>query len=190
MIEELDVLILRQCRELFDGRGSDSGIWDVLARQEIQQAASVTRDALREVRETVAGYRRPTLAGELAGAQEMLAAAGIGYHAEGQAPELSPHAEEALAWAVREGVTNVIRHSRAQRCVVRLSGTGDRVELEIIDDGAAGRADSPAASPRGSGLRALAERLAAAGGACEAHAQPAAGFRLSSWVPVASGRQA
>ncbi|HEU0168040.1 MAG TPA: histidine kinase, partial [Chloroflexota bacterium] len=106
------------------------------ARQEIQEAAGVTRDALREVRETVAGYRRPTLAGELAGAQELLAAAGIGCHVEGQPPELAPEAETALAWTLREAITNVIRHSRAQRCAIRVEHRGGSVELEVSDDGA------------------------------------------------------
>lgn len=65
------------------------------------------------MRETVAGYRRPTLERELEGAQEMLAAAAIGYHLDGHVPTLPAASEEALAWAVREGVTNVIRHSGA-----------------------------------------------------------------------------
>jgi two-component system sensor histidine kinase DesK len=154
------------------------------ARQEIQQAGSVTRDALREVRETVAGYRRPTLAGELAGAQEMLAAAGIGYHVDGQPPELPRNAEDALAWAVREGVTNVIRHSRARRCVIRFSERGANVELEIIDDGVGTPIESIRPAGSGNGLQGLAERMSAAGGTCEAGPVPDGGFSLKASVPV------
>ncbi|MGH2469443.1 MAG: sensor histidine kinase, partial [Chloroflexota bacterium] len=130
------------------------------ARQEIREAAGVTREALREVRETVAGYRRPTLAGELAAAEEMLAAAGIGCHIEGQPPALAPEIEGALAWTLREAVTNVIRHSRARRCTIRLSDHGDRAELEVADDGLEQLA---ASGGEGNGLAGAAERMAAVG---------------------------
>jgi two-component system sensor histidine kinase DesK len=126
------------------------------ARHEIQEAAGVTREALREVRETVAGYRRPTLVGELAGAQEMLAAAGIGYHLEGQPPELPLETESALAWMLREAITNFICHSRARRCVVRLSEQQGGIELEVIDDGQGCPAGS---NGQGSGLAGAAERM-------------------------------
>jgi two-component system sensor histidine kinase DesK len=154
------------------------------ARQEIQQAASVTRDALREVRETVAGYRRPTLAGELAGAQEMLAAAGIGYRLDEQPPELPSEAEDTLAWVVREGVTNVIRHSRARRCVIRFTERDATVEVEVIDDGARTRAEPQQGTGAGNGLRGLAERMSVAGGTCEAGPLRAGGFCLKASLPI------
>jgi len=150
------------------------------ARGEIQEAASVTRQALREVRDTVAGFRRPTLAGELSAAREMLGAAGIGCHIEGDRLDVPPHVEPALAWAVREGVTNVMRHSRAQRCVIELRRDGESIRLDIIDDGVG----ASNLSAGGNGLLGLAERLAAAGGRCDAHAGDPRGFRLSAWVAV------
>lgn len=153
------------------------------ARHEIQEAASVTRQALRDVREAVAGYRRPTLADELLGAQEMLAAAGIGCRVDGQSPALPPDRESALAWALREGVTNVIRHSRAQRCVISLTDTGDRVELAVADDGRGVQAASLGSSG-GNGLAGLKERLATVGGRAEAQPSAGGGFRLAVWVPL------
>ncbi|MDQ6671128.1 MAG: histidine kinase [Chloroflexota bacterium] len=157
------------------------------ARHEIQEAASITRQALRDVRAAVAGYRRPTLAQELAGAQEMLAAAGIGVHVEAAPLALPSEREAALAWALREGVTNVIRHSRAQRCVIRLRRAAGRATLEVVDDGCEPSSASAgaSASASGSGLAGLAERLSGVGGAVQANAVPEGGFCLAAWVPLA-----
>ncbi|MFI5269035.1 MAG: ATP-binding protein, partial [Chloroflexota bacterium] len=85
------------------------------------------------------------------------------------------------AWAVREGVTNVIRHSRAQRCAISLIQHGDRLELEVLDDGCGQPSGSGA---RGSGLSGLAERLAAVGGAAAAQPLAGSGFRLMAWLPL------
>src|SRR5215212_7533132 len=71
--------------------------------------------------EAVADYRRPTLAEELAGASEMLQAAGIACRIENGAGVLPNAIDAVLAWAVREGTTNVIRHSRATRCRIILA---------------------------------------------------------------------
>ncbi|TME45085.1 MAG: sensor histidine kinase, partial [Chloroflexi bacterium] len=78
-----------------------------LAAHEVEDIEKVARDALREVREVVAGYRQPTLAAELAGAREALTAAGIEFRVDQDHAALPPAVEAVLAWAVREGVTNV-----------------------------------------------------------------------------------
>src|SRR5438309_515445 len=92
-----------------------------LAAHEVEDIEKVARDALRDVREAVAGYRQPTLAAELAGAHEALTAAGIDYRAEDEHMPLPPAIEAVLDWTVREGVTNVMRHSKAKRCEIRIS---------------------------------------------------------------------
>src|SRR6185437_1812303 len=88
------------------------------AAVEIGDVEAAARQALYEVREAVAGYRQPTLAGELQAAHEMLDAAGIVLTLDAApAPlPLRSTVEGMLAWTVREGVTNVIRHSRARHC--------------------------------------------------------------------------
>jgi two-component system sensor histidine kinase DesK len=160
------------------------------AEAEIADVESVARTALQEVRETVASYRRPTLIGELHAAREILAAAGIAYTfagddrvAEGQPPTF----EEALAWAVREGVTNVIRHSRARTCRVLLLREAAVARLTITDDGTAVSDDAVTAMPQleGSGLRGLAERISALGGVCDYGPQPSGGYRLAVALPLA-----
>ena len=113
---------------------------DQVAAQ-IADIEQVSRQALTDVREAVTGYRRPTLPGELAGARTALAAAGITADVPSDCAidGISTDQEAALAWALREGVTNVVRHSGARRCTVTLTARqtldGRRCELRVVDDG-------------------------------------------------------
>ena len=136
----------------------------------------VARRALREVREAVAGYRQPTLDRELYGARETLEAAGIACRIENRVGVLPGPTDAVLAWTVREGVTNVIRHSRARRCEILLTRDGDEARAEIIDDGD-GSPPGPNGYTAGSGLSGLAERVAASGGDLEAEPLPREGLR-------------
>jgi len=169
------------------------------AATEIGDVETVARKALEEVREAITGYRQPSLARELAGAREMLAA-GIELlfaGAEPPAGELPQPAETILGWAVREGVTNVIRHSRARQCSMSLSRTPTHMYFEVSDDGRAspssasvsmtGASDS---GSTGNGLRGLAERVTAAGGTFEAGPRAGGGFRLAASIPLVSTSRA
>ena len=153
------------------------------AAKEIRDIESAARKSLSEVREAVAGYRQPTLDGELKGAREMLEAAGISWWIENTAGALPKSADAVLAWAVREGVTNVIRHSRATHCEVRLARDGEEVRAEIRDDGRGSppEHEEPAV---GSGLSGLAERVTRSGGDFEAGPLPGGGFRLRVRLPL------
>jgi two-component system, NarL family, sensor histidine kinase DesK len=158
------------------------------ATTEIGDIERVARTALSEVREAVASYRQPTLARALQDAREMLAAAGIGHRIEDEqetAHALPSAAEGALSWAVREGVTNVIRHSGARQCAIRLMREPAGVCIAISDDGA-GSAVATGSEASGNGLRGLAERVEALGGRVEAGSQGNTGFLLSVWVPTPS----
>jgi two-component system sensor histidine kinase DesK len=154
------------------------------AATEVADVERVARQALREVREAVAGYRQPSLSGELSGAREVLAAAGIEAQITGLPDLLPPTVEAVLAWTVREAVTNVIRHSRAAHCEVRVSREGDAVRVEIIDDGV-GMAGLPA-GVAGSGLAGLEERVDQAGGKMLRGTAPGGGFWLEVTVPIPS----
>ncbi|TMD85965.1 MAG: sensor histidine kinase [Chloroflexi bacterium] len=149
-----------------------------LAAHEIEDIEKVARDALREVREAVTGYRQPTLAAELAGAHEVLTAAGIEYHVDHDHVPLPPAAEAVLAWTVREGVTNVMRHSQAKRCAVRIINQDGHATAEVIDDGRGGTPEA------GSGLRGLEERVRERGGTLTAEPLPHEGFRLRVTLPL------
>ena len=156
------------------------------AAAEVRDIEGVARKALREVREAVAGYRQPTLGGELDDARQMLKAAGITCRIEHEAGVLPSATDVVLAWTVREGVTNVVRHSRAQHCVIRLMRDGEEVRAEITDDGL-GFPPEHEAMTGGSGLSGLAERVAASGGDFAAKPMPEGGFRLRVSLPPQAG---
>jgi two-component system sensor histidine kinase DesK len=153
------------------------------AAAEVRDIEGVARRALREVREAVTSYRQPTLDGELAGARETLEAAGIACRIVNKSGVVPNEMDAVLAWTVREGVTNVIRHSRAKRCEIRVTQDSEEIRAEIIDDG---RGFSPKRNEAaaGSGLSGLAERVAASGGGFEAGSPPEGGFRLRVSLPL------
>jgi two-component system sensor histidine kinase DesK len=145
------------------------------AVDQIAEVEELSRRALAEVRAAVSGYREVTLAGELARGRELLRAARITADLPTTADVVTPAHHELFGWAVREGLTNVIRHSRASSCVVRLSPSS----VEITDDG------TGSAAPPGNGLRGLRERVAAAGGTLHAGPLQPKGWRLQVWMPSA-----
>ncbi|MET9452436.1 sensor histidine kinase [Streptomyces cinerochromogenes] len=156
------------------------------AAQQVADIEQVSRQALVDVREAVTGYRRPRLAAELAGAQVALTAAGVVAEtpAEPDLDGVGEDAESALAWALREAITNVVRHSGADRCVIRLlrrqTLDGPVLELSVEDNGSGGSGTGP-----GNGLTGLTERLEKAGGTLEA-GRSRHGFRLLARVPAAA----
>jgi two-component system sensor histidine kinase DesK len=154
------------------------------AHAEVRDIESAARTALSEVREAVAGYRQATLASELARAQNMLAAAGIACRIQESGDPLPPATEALFTWVVREGVTNVIRHSQAKQCVITLNQASGEVQLAISDDGCGHVAECAVPGQGGNGLRGIAERVALLDGRCEAGPQAAGGFRVVVAVPV------
>lgn len=140
------------------------------AKAEIAEVESLARGALADVRATVAGVRTVNVSGELATARAALEAAGIAAELPSSTDAVPPGRRELAGWIVREGVTNVVRHSGASVCRVTL-GTH---EVEIADDGV-GPSDSAAGSTGLSGLR---ERVEAAGGRLAVGRSDLGGFRL------------
>jgi two-component system sensor histidine kinase DesK len=148
------------------------------AASEVRDIERVARDALREVREAVAGYRQPSLSQELESARAALAAAGIDLRIDLGTGGLPGPLDNTLAWTVREGITNIIRHSGATRATLTLTRRDGIVTLTIGDDGRGGEAVP------GSGLRGLVERLAARGGDLKFGSRPRGGFELTASVPL------
>lgn len=128
------------------------------AEREMAEVTRVSRQALREVREAVRGYRLRGLPGELTVAKEMLAAARVQFDYLAEPLELTPAQEGTLALALREAVTNVVRHAAASRCTVRLVHEGREVRLEVTDDGRGKQLQD------GAGLSGMRERAEALGG--------------------------
>lgn len=124
-------------------------------RAELADLERLGRDALADVRRAVEGYRDLSLPAELARARTALEAAEIEATLPNSTDDVPTELRELFAWTVREGVTNVIRHSGARRCTVALAPT----RAEVRDDG---RGPSGDGVP-GSGLTGLQERASAVG---------------------------
>ncbi len=150
------------------------------AAGEVAELEEVARGALNEVREAVSGHRRPTLDGELAGARMALSTEGIEADVVREPTSLDATVERVLAWAVREGATNVIRHSNAKHCRLTISTSATDASAEVLDDGV-GTGDN---GHLGHGLEGLVERASALNGRVEAGARPDGGYRLAVVVPL------
>ena len=110
----------------------------------------VSREALASIRETVGGYRRPTLDNELAEVRASLDAAGIEVNVRRDPDPLPPDVESVLAWAVREGTTNILRHSATKRASIFVGRDGASAAAEVEDAGPL-RTQSPSPSAEGGG---------------------------------------
>ena len=141
----------------------------------------IGRQALVDVRQAVDAMRAPSLAEELDGARRALDAAGIVTTVE-ESVAAPSGADEVLAWVVREGATNVLRHSGASACRIALTGRDGRVALTIADDGV-GAATPPAY--RSGGLEGLRDRVVSAGGMLDVVPSDE-GFRLVATLPGGS----
>jgi two-component system, NarL family, sensor histidine kinase DesK len=129
------------------------------AREEIRDVERIAREALAEVRSAVKGYRAGGLHQEIEHARNMLGTAGIAFACEMDAASQLPPAQEAvLCLALREAVTNIVRHSGARQCRMSLQVTEDAVTMRITDDGRGGN------EPFGSGLSGMRERMEVLGG--------------------------
>jgi len=196
---------LRFARDLHDVLGRNLSLIAVtselagqLARRGDEEAAArhmievrqVAHESLREMRAVISGYRPADLDTELAGAQDVLRSAGVRCRIIGDAAGLPADVQAALGWVVREGTTNVIRHSDATACTIDLRvldspGTARTVTLHMDND----RVHSLDTGAGGTGLRGLSERLAGLGGSITAQHPRSGHFRLEASLP-ASGAAA
>ncbi|MFF0493584.1 sensor histidine kinase [Nocardia sp. NPDC004068] len=139
------------------------------AKAEIAEVERLAREALAGVRETVGGLREMSLAAELATARTALHASGIDADLP-DSVDVPPRQSILFGWVLREAVTNIVRHSQAHHCTVRVTPT----TIEITDDGVG----LPDTTPSGNGLAGLRERVRAAGGSLEITTPPGGGVRL------------
>jgi two-component system sensor histidine kinase DesK len=150
------------------------------AADEMLEVRRVAEDLLTEVREVVRGYRMTDLSTELAGARSVLAAAGVECQVIGDHGDLPVEAQSTLSWVVREGTTNVLRHSDARSCTVSLHRDDRGIVLAMENDGVR-EPESPAS---GHGLLGLTERLTSSGGTVVAEHRRGGRFRLTARLPV------
>jgi len=148
-------------------------------RQELRDVARIARSSLGDLREAVAGYRRRTLQAEISSARTALRAAGIDFTIDDGLGTLPAEQDSVLAWCMREAVTNVLKHSGARRCTVRLSRADAMARMNVKDDGR-----GAASLSGGSGLVGIRERVELAGGTVEVAPERGRGFELTIAVPA------
>jgi two-component system sensor histidine kinase DesK len=171
------------------GRFMDAGK-DEQARAQVADIEQVARQSLTDVRSAISGYRKPSLSVELAAARTALATTGVTLEAPStlteEHPGLGGAEAETLAWALREAVTNVVRHAEgATLCTVGLDETwdGDGARFAVLEVADNGR--GPGKSGPGNGLTGLDERLALVGGRLEtAPGRHGKGFKVRALVPL------
>ncbi|WP_461142616.1 sensor histidine kinase [Spelaeicoccus albus] len=144
----------------------------IRAKAEINDVEQLSRAALTDVRATVAGYRDVNVVSELANARAVLEAAGITADLPTTTDTLPAEYRELAGWIIREGVTNVVRHSGATLCRVRMSPD----MIEVADDGTGPQSGS--AHCHANGLDGLRERVEAAGALLRIGTSDLGGFSL------------
>jgi two-component system sensor histidine kinase DesK len=146
------------------------------ATAEIRDVERISREALAQVRSAVQGYRSGGIERELAEARRTLETAGIRIEEAIEPRRLSPVQEGVFAMALREGITNVVRHAQATVCRLTLRHRGNWCEMEIADNGLGG------AGEEGNGLSGMRQRVEAVGGVLERNGS--SGTQLRIRVPV------
>jgi len=132
------------------------------ARSEMADVENISRQALADVHQTILGDRPETIEEELERARATLRTAGIALECQRGPVRVDAVQESILGFALREAVTNIVRHAHASRCQIRLQQSEQGCVLEVQDDGTGeGRKEYPA---EGEGLRGMRERVEAIGG--------------------------
>ncbi len=158
------------------------------ASDELLEILGLTRQALGDVRSVASGYRELSLDQESRSAQAVLVAADVQVRLEIEHEDLPATVRTVLAVVLREGVTNVLRHSRVERCEIAVRRIGNGVALDIVNDGVENgrpRAEKPVrVEAPGSGITNMSDRVAGLGGELTAGVEPDGRFRLRAVVPV------
>jgi two-component system sensor histidine kinase DesK len=152
------------------------------AAQEIADVEKTARTALSEVREAIGGYRSHGMPAEMELARSTLQAAGVALACETALPHLHAAEETVLCLAVREAVTNIVRHARATHCRIGFKTSADGYHsLLITDDGAHPKLHE------GNGLRGMRERVQSLGGRLSITTDP--GVTLLIELPQTASHQ-
>jgi hypothetical protein len=140
---------------------------------ELADVQRLARQAVRDVREVVAGGHAPSVDAELAAAEAALHLVGIQVSVDNIAASIDPAHETTIAWALREAVTNVVKHSGARTCRIALDAANGCTTLDVDDDG-----HGPVGEGTGTGLEGPADRIGALGGTLEVGPRDGSGFRV------------
>ncbi|MDS1270771.1 histidine kinase [Lipingzhangella sp. LS1_29] len=156
------------------------------ARQELADFLQSSRQALADVRSVTHGYRDLSLEEECRSVRSVLESAGVDLHMEVEDTDLPVEVGTVAATVLREGVTNLLRHSKAENCEITIRGNGNVRTVTIANDGAEGSSVGSSEEHTSSGLGNLSERAAALGGWIATDVSDDGWFRLSAELPLAS----
>lgn len=172
------MVVQAELAERLAGRDPEAS---ALAARDVQQ---VGRAAMLQVQQAVSGYRATSLADEVEQAQQTLRPLRNGVTVSMTSRTWSPETDSVLAWGLREGVTNILRHANASNCVIEVTADTRMVRLTLTNDDLSGgeiEADAPGG---GHGLAGLRERASELGGDLTAAHLPGGGFRLALELPL------
>jgi two-component system sensor histidine kinase DesK len=157
------------------------------AQEELSDVLDIARRALADVRSVASGYRELSLEAEAGSARSVLIDAEVDVQMQMDYGELPAPVRTVLATVLREGVTNVLRHSKAEHCEITILQDAGQVRMDLVNDGVA---QTPArdAVGGGSGIPNLSVRAAALGGKLTAGLDPDGRFRLHVAVPASLPR--
>jgi two-component system, NarL family, sensor histidine kinase DesK len=150
------------------------------AANQLLEILEISRLALSDARTVASGYRDMSLEEEGRSALSVLSAADVAVHMDSDHPDLSVQGNTVLATVLREGVTNLLRHSKAKHCAITIRQSADRVFIEIVNDGV--RAEEHDEHD-GDGLHNLSARAEEIGGSVTAGREMDT-FRLRAEVPM------
>ncbi len=148
-----------------------------IAHREIAEIEATAREALREVRSAVTGYRAGALSAELSKTRNALGSAGVQLLTNMNSVDLSPTENDLLCFVLREATTNILRHAHATECRVELSK--DRQVIFTIDDDGVGKQ-----SADGNGIEGMRDRLRQAHGRLTILGSPLGGMRVFAELPA------
>ncbi|MFF6793543.1 sensor histidine kinase [Streptomyces filamentosus] len=160
------------------------------AETEITEILQTARQALADVRAVASSYLHMSLRREIGSAESLLETIGIRTEIRVDVELSAGQVDTVLATVLREGITNVLQHSKAQHCVIEATGTGTHVRISVANDGVGAERSTLHAVDRrggGSGLMNLITRVEALDGRLTAGVREDGWYQLAAEVPLPPG---
>ncbi len=157
------------------------------AQEELTQIIEISRQALSDVRSVASGYRELSFDEEAVSARSVLSAAGVGVRMDITHHDLPANVRTVLATVLREGVTNILRHSKAELCEITVHQTDADVTIVITNDGVS-HEPQPFLPDGGSGIQNLSNRVANLDGTLTSGTDPDGRFRLRATIPTSAAQ--
>jgi signal transduction histidine kinase len=155
------------------------------ARTELTEVLEISRHALADVRSVASGYHEMSLEEEYRTAESLLTTAGLSVRMEVEYGDLPPEVSTVLATVLREGVTNVLRHSKGECCAITIRAEDGGAHLLVVNDGVTKPPEDRDRNGWGSGIRNMSDRVASLGGVLTAQYERDGRFALCARIPTA-----